>query len=270
MMGGFGAHEYMAPCAAGENDVALSDAGYAANVEVASAEPQPVEGLPAPSPEPEEVETPGATTIEAVCGLLGRAAGRAVKAFPVVVEGRGPVLVVVRGDHRLNEIKLQNALGGRSARPRRRRCATTSAQPGFIGPVGAPSPRAGRRGAARPRAGSWRAATSPTSTWRASSRARLRARVGRRAQRGGGRPRPGGQRDPDRAGHRGGQHLQARHALLRAAGRPLPRRGRAGAADLDGLLRHRPGRTWRPRSSSSPTSRASRGRARWRPSTSSS
>ena len=46
MMGGIGAHEYMAPCAAGENDVALSDAGYAANVEVASAEPQPVDGLP--------------------------------------------------------------------------------------------------------------------------------------------------------------------------------------------------------------------------------
>src|SRR5215210_7094587 len=51
MMGGFGAHEYMAPCAAGENDVALSDAAYAANVEIASAEPQPVEGLPEPSPE---------------------------------------------------------------------------------------------------------------------------------------------------------------------------------------------------------------------------
>ena len=40
MMGGFGAHEYMAPCPAGENDVALSDAGYAANVEVASATPR--------------------------------------------------------------------------------------------------------------------------------------------------------------------------------------------------------------------------------------
>ena len=38
MMGGIGAHEYMAPCAAGENDVALSDAGYAANVEIASAD----------------------------------------------------------------------------------------------------------------------------------------------------------------------------------------------------------------------------------------
>ena len=34
----------------------------------------------------------------------------------MMVEGRGPVLVLVRGDHRLNEIKLQNALG-RRARP---------------------------------------------------------------------------------------------------------------------------------------------------------
>ena len=40
MMGGSGAHEYMAPCPAGENEVVLA-AGYAANVEVASAEPQP-------------------------------------------------------------------------------------------------------------------------------------------------------------------------------------------------------------------------------------
>ena len=45
MMGGTGAHEYMAPCPAGENDVALAP-GYAANVEVASATPKPVE-LPA-------------------------------------------------------------------------------------------------------------------------------------------------------------------------------------------------------------------------------
>ena len=37
--------------------------------------------------------------------------GALIKALPVIVEGRGPVLVLVRGDHRLNEIKLQNALG---------------------------------------------------------------------------------------------------------------------------------------------------------------
>ena len=42
MMGGIGAHEYMAPCPAGENDVALAP-GYAANVEVASADAQPVD-----------------------------------------------------------------------------------------------------------------------------------------------------------------------------------------------------------------------------------
>src|ERR671931_2185089 len=71
MMGGIGAHEYMAPCAAGENDVALSDAGYAANVEVASAEAQPVDGLPEALAGPEPVETPAATTIEEVSTLLG-------------------------------------------------------------------------------------------------------------------------------------------------------------------------------------------------------
>src|SRR6476620_7782295 len=51
MMGGSGAHEYMAPCAAGENDVALAP-GYAANVEVARADPQPVE-LPEPLAQPQ-------------------------------------------------------------------------------------------------------------------------------------------------------------------------------------------------------------------------
>jgi prolyl-tRNA synthetase len=141
MMGGFGAHEYMAPCAAGENDVALSDSGYAANMEIASAEPQPFDGLPGPSPQPKEVETPGATTIDAVCGLLGVPAGALIKAFPVFTEERGALLVVVRGDHRLNEIKLENALGApfRAAEAEEVRGAF-GAEPGFIGPVGAPVP----------------------------------------------------------------------------------------------------------------------------------
>ena len=138
MMGGLGAHEYMAPCAAGENDVALSDAGYAANVEVASAEPQPVDGLPEALDAPEPVETPGTTTIEAVSRFLGVPAGGSVKAMPVVAEGRGPVLVVLRGDHRLNEIKLQTALGApaRPATPEELDEAF-GAPSGFIGPVNA-------------------------------------------------------------------------------------------------------------------------------------
>jgi prolyl-tRNA synthetase len=138
-MGGFGAHEYMAPCPAGENDVALSDAGYAANVEIASATPQPVNGLPAALEAPERVETPGATTVEDVSRMLGVPAGAVIKAMPMVADGRGPVLVLVRGDHRLNEIKLHNFLGtpARQAEPEEVR-STFGAEPGFIGPVGAP------------------------------------------------------------------------------------------------------------------------------------
>jgi prolyl-tRNA synthetase len=56
MMGGVGAHEYMAPCAAGENDVALAP-GYAANVEVASAQAKPVQ-LPDGIDQAKLVDTP--------------------------------------------------------------------------------------------------------------------------------------------------------------------------------------------------------------------
>jgi prolyl-tRNA synthetase len=138
MMGGVGAHEYMAPCPPGENDVALSDGGYAANVEIASAVAQPVDGLPEPLDAPEPVETPGATTIDAVSKLLDVPPGALIKAFPVMLEGKGPVLVLTRGDHRLNEIKLQNALGAvtRPATEEEVR-DTFGSEAGFIGPVGA-------------------------------------------------------------------------------------------------------------------------------------
>jgi prolyl-tRNA synthetase len=138
MMGGFGAHEYMAPCPAGENDVALAP-GYAANVEVASAEPQPVE-LPAGGPEPQAVSTPGMTTIDAVAKHLALPAGALLKAFPVVTDERGMVMVVVRGDHRVNEIKLQNALGApfRPAQPDE--VSERIGPPGYIGPVGVELP----------------------------------------------------------------------------------------------------------------------------------
>jgi len=134
MMGGSGAHEYMAPCAAGENEVALAS-GYAANVEVASAEPQPVE-LPATLDAPEEVATPGQTTIEQVSAALGLPPGALVKSMPVVAEGRGMVLVLIRGDHRLNEIKLRNALGTDFRPASVEEIEAELGPPGFVGPVG--------------------------------------------------------------------------------------------------------------------------------------
>jgi prolyl-tRNA synthetase len=125
----------MAPCAAGENEVALAP-GYAANVEIATAEPRWVE-LAGPAAAPEEVSTPGLTTVEQVAGALEVPAGGLLKAFPVVVEGRGMVLALVRGDHRVNEIKLQNALGAafRVASPEE--VGERIGPAGFIGPVGA-------------------------------------------------------------------------------------------------------------------------------------
>src|SRR6478752_1887882 len=138
MMGGTGAHEYMAPCAAGENDVALAD-GYAANVEVASADPQPVQ-LPDGLPEPEEVRTPGLTTIAEVAARLEIPEGACLKAFPVVTEGRGLLLVLVRGDHRVNDIKLANALGEPFRQARPDEFADRIGPAGFVGPVGADVP----------------------------------------------------------------------------------------------------------------------------------
>ncbi|HEV2061651.1 MAG TPA: proline--tRNA ligase [Solirubrobacteraceae bacterium] len=127
MMGGSMAHEYMAPCAAGENEVALAP-GYAANVEIASAEPQPVEHTTLTGSHP----TPGATTIEAVAGSLGASPGQLLKAFPIVLDGGERVDVFVRGDHRVNETKLRNALRS-DFRPAREDEIGRPA--GFLGPV---------------------------------------------------------------------------------------------------------------------------------------
>jgi prolyl-tRNA synthetase len=138
MMGGTGAHEYMAPCPAGENDVALA-AGYAANVEVASADARPVD-LPAPLDRPEEVSTPGQTTIDEVARGLGVPAGALLKAFPVVVEDRGLLMVIVRGDHRINEIKLRNHLKAPFRAAHEDEVGERIGPGGFIGPVGADVP----------------------------------------------------------------------------------------------------------------------------------
>ena len=138
MMGGYGAHEYLAPCAAGENDVALAP-GYAANVEVASAEPQPVE-LPPALDEPREVPTPGLTTVDEVSGALGVPAGALIKAMPVIVGDDRMLIVLVRGDHRLNEIKLRNSLGAEFRPAHPEEIANRLGPAGFVGPVGTDLP----------------------------------------------------------------------------------------------------------------------------------
>jgi prolyl-tRNA synthetase len=134
MMGGSGADEYMAPCAAGENEVALAP-GYAANVEVASATAQPVE-LPPSLAAPEQVDTPGLTKVEKVAEHLGLPHGGFIKTLPIVVEGRGMVLVLLRGDHRLNEIKLRNGMKTDFRQASAEEIEAQLGPVGYLGPVG--------------------------------------------------------------------------------------------------------------------------------------
>ncbi len=137
MMGGTGAHEYMAPCAAGENDVVLAG-DYAANLEVASADPQPVE-LPPAGAAPEVVQTPGLTSVREVAEALELPEGALLKAYPVITQGPDEqrlVLVVVRGDHRVSEIKLATTLATASRPAETSEIESAIGPPGYIGPVG--------------------------------------------------------------------------------------------------------------------------------------
>ncbi len=100
MMGGTGAHEYMAPCAAGENDVALVGCRLRRQRRGRHGGRAAGPSCPPSLDAPEPVETPDARTIEEVSGAARRRPGALIKALPVVVEGAGRVLALVRGDHR--------------------------------------------------------------------------------------------------------------------------------------------------------------------------
>src|SRR5919107_3785873 len=105
MMGGSESVDFLAPSGSGENTLVTCERGdYAADLEIAQGVPRPPE-FPERLDAPEEVETPGATTIEALAAQLGVDAAATSKAMPVVVDGR-VVLGLVRGDDRLEEAKM--------------------------------------------------------------------------------------------------------------------------------------------------------------------
>jgi prolyl-tRNA synthetase len=135
MMGGSGSHEFMAPSAAGEDDVALCDGcGYAANVELARGVPS---APPVGQGKKGEVATPGARTIAEVSAQLKIDPAATIKTL-VFMGPEGPVLALVRGDHALHERKLARALQAeaRPAHPEEVK-QHLGVAPGSIGPVGA-------------------------------------------------------------------------------------------------------------------------------------
>lgn len=108
MMGGSLAHEFMFLNPAGEDVLVLCEScDYAANRQVAptiAPDPSAEELLPV-----EEIETPGATTIDSLATFLGVPASRTAKAAFFVTGDGQFIAAVVRGDHDVNETKLVNA-----------------------------------------------------------------------------------------------------------------------------------------------------------------
>jgi prolyl-tRNA synthetase len=136
LMGGSSSLDYLAPAETGENTLVTCERGdYAADLEIARGIPRAPE-FPETLDSPDEVETPGVATIEDVAKLLGIDEAATSKAMPVVSDGK-VVLGLVRGDDRLDEGKLLEALGSpyRPATEEEIREAF-GADPGSLGPVG--------------------------------------------------------------------------------------------------------------------------------------
>jgi prolyl-tRNA synthetase len=139
-MGGADSIEFVCPSPAGEDLVArCPNCGYAANLEKATSALAPVED-PAPdatSVAPVRLDTPGVRTIEELAAKHDLAAERQIKTLVYVLDGK-LTLVLVRGDHPLNEQKLVDATGTlaiRPAQPEEIRAAL-GALPGSLGAVG--------------------------------------------------------------------------------------------------------------------------------------
>lgn len=107
MMGGSGAHEFMAVAESGEDTLILcSKCGYKANKEVAKAKR---DYLKEEAQNPEMVATPNKATIEEVSSFLNIAPSQTLKAVVYSVDNK-IVLCAIRGDLEINETKLKNYL----------------------------------------------------------------------------------------------------------------------------------------------------------------
>jgi prolyl-tRNA synthetase len=137
MMGGSASVDFLAPAGSGENVLVTCENGdYAADLEIARGIPRPPE-FPDRLDAPEQVETPGVATIEALAEMLGVDEAATSKAMPVVTNNGTVVLALVRGDDRLEEAKL-GAVVGADVRPATEEeiRAAFGADPGSLGPVG--------------------------------------------------------------------------------------------------------------------------------------
>jgi prolyl-tRNA synthetase len=150
-MGGSQSHEFMVMTDAGEDMVAsCGKCNYAANLEKATSQITAAPDLPGDGA-PEEVHTPGMRTIEEVAKFLGVSPTQKIKTLALMQledDEKRPgqkktraVIVLLRGDHSLNEAKLTTVLGGKEFRPMHpEEIEQVFRSPaGYLGPVKVPA-----------------------------------------------------------------------------------------------------------------------------------
>ncbi len=117
-MGGSQSQEFMVVSNAGEDFVArCARCGYAANLEKAESVPAPPAAAdPEGDLDPEEFHTPGRKTIAEVAEFTKLPQSSQIKSLVVVADGK-PILILLRGDHSLNESKLAGVTGAVEIRP---------------------------------------------------------------------------------------------------------------------------------------------------------
>ena len=148
-MGGSQSEEFMVYSPAGEDQVVSCEScKYAANMEKASSKLDSVQDLALEGDgKPLEVHTPGQKTIDEVARYLGVSPKNKIKTLALMIDSpdgksgkansRG-VVVLVRGDHQLNEAKLSGAIAGQETRPMQEEeiRALFHSPSGFLGPLG--------------------------------------------------------------------------------------------------------------------------------------
>jgi len=143
-IGGTGSHEFHVLADSGEDSIAYCpQSDYAANVEFAEALAPTAQRGPA-TETIKEIPTPGKTTCEDVAHLLGKGIKQIVKTIAVVREeipagspGR-LAMILLRGDHDLNEVKAAKILGKFRFATEEEVMEATQCRPGYIGPARLP------------------------------------------------------------------------------------------------------------------------------------
>jgi len=143
-IGGSASHEFQVLAESGEDAIAWCRASdYAANIELAEAVAL-APSRPAPAEPMQKVPTPGRTTCESVAELLGLPLARTLKCIMLATDTEGQParvwMLLIRGDHGLNEIKVTKIPGLEKFRwaTEAEIVAVTGCNPGYLGPVGIP------------------------------------------------------------------------------------------------------------------------------------